>query len=726
MCLSQMYRIRHLRLMDVAVYDEDEELLTQAAPVLTSFELNGTHLPSTPIFSGINPHLQHLRIHTTPFAIPSPLITPIMTTLRMVRCCEPLHGDHLINLLSALPNLTELALVLCFTASDDVISPPRCLSLPTLQVLSLTEGRYEIVFGLLRCLDISQTATSVIWPGEFGYLGDLTDADLNNFWTNFNLFLHEAQIPIRRLEFDKHSTGCDVTISSSLSQHRYTLEFPRQNLDDHTRARFISTIPLIDLETLITNDLPEGTLDYITALTKLRTITVTRHAAWTFIKAFSPESKHAPEAMPFPAVKALTLCHAWVEDDDIIGWSLLEDILDIRRKAGLSLDRLVFVECFDFKIFTHAQEYNGSVFSQEADFDTRFVVSWVCRHWRDTALADSTLWTVISKVDVHADLVQELLNRSQNSSLSVDLQEPLVYTSKLCLSQLSRIRHLRLATLPNSSEVEDRLVRPAPLITSLELVNIYLPSAPLFSEVHPHLRHVILEDVPFLTPSPSISLIISTLRIVNPSEFIEVEYLVGLLPYFRSLTELALVLCFDHSSAIVPPLQRIALPTLQVLSVTDREYMTIFGFLTCLDVPQAAITVIWPGALGEWMTHFEMNQFLTGIHLYSHESKSPLLIRHLKLDRDAGDCTIDISSSPSHHRHSFSFPKQDLDGRFTHKFLTWAIPLDNIETLVINDLPEDTLNSIIGSTTLNSLTVSGEEASWKCILALDFEPVHAT
>ncbi|TFK59942.1 hypothetical protein BDN72DRAFT_748754, partial [Pluteus cervinus] len=44
------------------------------------------------------------------------------------------------------------------------------------------------------------------------------------------------------------------------------------------------------------------------------------------------------------------------------------------------------------KIFHHSQEDDSSPFSDDVDIRTRFFISWVCRHWRETALITPSLW----------------------------------------------------------------------------------------------------------------------------------------------------------------------------------------------------------------------------------------------------------------------------------------------------------------------------------------------
>ncbi|TFK60881.1 hypothetical protein BDN72DRAFT_778848, partial [Pluteus cervinus] len=101
------------------------------------------------------------------------------------------------------------------------------------------------------------------------------------------------------------------------------------------------------------------------------------------------------------------------------------------------------------RIFRNCPKDSTFPFSDEnLDVNTRFFVSWVCRHWRSTALATPSLWTVISKksreVPIPHDFVQELLVRSRGLNIAISLFDPSPDMLKTCLSELPRMQHLRL------------------------------------------------------------------------------------------------------------------------------------------------------------------------------------------------------------------------------------------------------------------------------------------
>ncbi|TFK71935.1 hypothetical protein BDN72DRAFT_836855 [Pluteus cervinus] len=256
--------------------------------------------------------------------------------------------------------------------------------------------------------------------------------------------------------------------------------------------------------------------------------------------------------------------------------------------------------------------------------------------------------------------------------LSLCLHKPSQDMVETCVSHIPRVRNLRLSKLPNCTEVEKLLDQPAPLLETLKLFNFRLSSTPTFSGVYPHLQRLML------------------LLVLNQ--------------------------CFGDEE-IVPSTPRIRLPTLQVLYLTERETHTVFNVLKSLDIPQAAITVAWPGDFGREMTDANMETFWFEIDLFLRHLRIPLPIRHLDINRNHPHYSVDISSSPSHHRYSFQFLGQELDHRATFRWVNSVIPLDDIETLVINDLPDATLESISGLTNLKTITVSGI-AAWTLIAVL--------
>ncbi|TFK71933.1 hypothetical protein BDN72DRAFT_895186 [Pluteus cervinus] len=372
------------------------------------------------------------------------------------------------------------------------------------------------------------------------------------------------------------------------------------------------------------------------------------------------------------------------------------------------------------KIFTHTQEYNSPTFYGKVDLHARWIVSWVCRHWRDIALTSPSLWTIIcsqrTKTRISLDLFQELLIRSRNMPLFVGLHNPPLDTLKMCLSHMPRIQHLRLAStlLP---EVADLLDQPAPLLTSLELRIVALRSATNFQGVYPRLKRLIIETTPFVALSALITPVLTTLRIINPVLQMGVNDLIGQLPSLQRLTELVLGQCFRDDEDVASLPRRIRLPNLQDLALSEVSYNLMFDFITCLDVPQADVSVSWPEDVEE-VTDTDRDDFWTGLNLLVREAEIPLPIRHLKLRRKEPDFTADISSSPSQHRYSFQIPNPHLASTF---LFYSTIPLENLETLDTNNLPVGILRDLAALTKLKSVTVK-EEAAWTFIEMFSFKP----
>ncbi|TFK61403.1 hypothetical protein BDN72DRAFT_904138 [Pluteus cervinus] len=371
------------------------------------------------------------------------------------------------------------------------------------------------------------------------------------------------------------------------------------------------------------------------------------------------------------------------------------------------------------KVLIHTQEWDDSTFCDDRDLHTRFSVSWVCRHWRDVALTTPSLWAVISakkETILRSDFVEELLTRSCNAGLAVNLYKPSSDVLESCLAHMPRVQHFRLK-YPYEERVVELVLEPAPIIVSLELINVALASTPIFSKVHPRLRHLVIEKVPF-TISPSITPNLTTLRIVGPSWPIRVENLVNILPSLPHLTDVTLIQCLISAEDVVPPSPRPLLPSLQVLSVLDEGYNAVFDLLMCLDIPQAEVTVAWPAEYAGEITHSHLDDFWISIGGFLRGAQI-FPVRHLRLDKDDADSTADISSSPLEHRYSFQFPQQKLDSYVTtYMWLNSDIPLDNLETLVTNDLPKGTLESLARLTKLRSIKIYTDEAVWTLLRGL--------
>lgn len=370
------------------------------------------------------------------------------------------------------------------------------------------------------------------------------------------------------------------------------------------------------------------------------------------------------------------------------------------------------------EIFLHIHSQRDRP-AKRTDLRSRFRVSWVCRHWRDIALTTPSLWTTISKVNktavLRSDCVRELLIRSRGMGLTVNLCEPSHDALEIFLAHMSRVEHFRLKY--NRLQCGIQLIRPAPVLVSLELINIVLPSSLIFED-YPYLRHLSMDNVPFTKFHFPCHLIqsLTTLRIIESGP-VQVGELVNILPSLPHLLHLELVRSLSLEN-IRPPLQHLPLPSLRAICFVDEVDEIVHDFLRCFDIPQVAVTIAWSAKLGYEMTEPHMDYLRASINSFLQEAEIP--IRHLGIRRDDPDYTIDISSSPSQHRYSFDFSHQlNCD---TTKWLHLLIPSHIIETLDINDLPRDALKIIMDAPDLKRVITSGVDATQTLIEALGQVP----
>ncbi|TFK61754.1 hypothetical protein BDN72DRAFT_849411, partial [Pluteus cervinus] len=211
------------------------------------------------------------------------------------------------------------------------------------------------------------------------------------------------------------------------------------------------------------------------------------------------------------------------------------------------------------KMFRHCYEPSEFPFSEDLDVNTRFFISWVCRHWRDTALATPNLWTIISKksseVRLHVDFVQELLIRSRGLNLALNLYKPSRAVLGACLSEISHTQHLQLLSTRSSTELNALLSQPASALVSLDLSDYSNLELSLSSAHYPNLLQLTVSRSPLSAISPLMAPTLTSLELVKIYN-LGVNYLVTVLPSIPNLTELVLVECF-RNEIVAPPPQRL-------------------------------------------------------------------------------------------------------------------------------------------------------------------------
>lgn len=298
------------------------------------------------------------------------------------------------------------------------------------------------------------------------------------------------------------------------------------------------------------------------------------------------------------------------------------------------------------KMFRHCYEPRNFPFSEYLDINTQFFISWVCRHWRDTALATPNLWTIISKksrkVRLPLDFVQELLMWSRGLNLALNLYKPSQAMLRSCLSEISKTQHLQLLSASSGTDLNALLSQPAPALISFDLLDYSNSKLSPFSGNHPNLFQLTISGSSLTPISPLMAPTLTSLQLIKNSD-LQVNNLIVLLASIPNLTELVLVESL-RNEIVVTPSQQLDHSSLQILSVTDSMTDMIFDFLGCLNIPQAIITVIWP-------QNEEVNESVfenLSMTLNLHRRRVPFQIYYLSiLERPyVLEFSLDISETP--------------------------------------------------------------------------------
>ncbi|TFK73678.1 hypothetical protein BDN72DRAFT_834552 [Pluteus cervinus] len=369
-------------------------------------------------------------------------------------------------------------------------------------------------------------------------------------------------------------------------------------------------------------------------------------------------------------------------------------------------------------IFAYCQDDADPSVIDKMDTKTRFSVSWVCRSWRETALATPALWSIITAKNArHLSLMKLLIDRSRTSNLVVSVATSEREILASCLSVLPRILHFRWDTLAPLSmwtyeEPPELFSQAAPLLSSLELVNFrFLEDKDLFSATYPQLRSVTLQSCRMASLPQLMTPTLTCLR------FIEVDYrdftphLLNILPSLETLEELVIEDCFVRSDPRGP----VNLPCLRLLHLLGSECRSMFNFLKCLDVSQARIRVNleWDEDDEDLEDRFQQD-FLPAFENYLLEKDFP--VRNLKINYlDEGESnlplslgyTVDISTDLLSNRYTIEFEPPDIEPADKITALVCSvIPTDNLENFASSLLPPDVLSWSGTLATLKTITLN--------------------
>ncbi|KAI0264872.1 hypothetical protein BC834DRAFT_237067 [Gloeopeniophorella convolvens] len=117
--------------------------------------------------------------------------------------------------------------------------------------------------------------------------------------------------------------------------------------------------------------------------------------------------------------------------------------------------------------------------SRDYDKDARLplsvAVTHVCRHWREVALSDSSLWSALrnSAPRCSQKWLTEMLIRSKNAPLDIEVYEPHTNFLHSLTHHSSRISRLCLSSLEGSPGVQSLLETEAPVLEDLRMETAY-------------------------------------------------------------------------------------------------------------------------------------------------------------------------------------------------------------------------------------------------------------
>ncbi|TFK63589.1 hypothetical protein BDN72DRAFT_963806 [Pluteus cervinus] len=305
------------------------------------------------------------------------------------------------------------------------------------------------------------------------------------------------------------------------------------------------------------------------------------------------------------------------------------------------------------RVFTHVQGWYTRTKGRNHG-DRIFIITWVCRQWRHTALASPQLWAIIADITQESPMninqIEAFIQRSQNLPLSIILSSPSEKVLTTSLSQMSRIQGLGLtnAVMDDSDlKVLKTLSQPAPQLVALTFKEISFSSINLFSGIHPKLDSIRFTACELAFTSPEgrslvLSSTLTCLHIIDHFPLIQVASFSKVLVALPRLQELLLDNSLDdHPFPHAPP--QVTLPNLQTLKFID-EYPSALGFLAWLKVPSASVFVSLEGNT-DWSNF--------SFHFRQYQHQMSLTIRGVSITQESPTtATVSITGMHLYHRLS--------------------------------------------------------------------------
>ncbi|TFK60347.1 hypothetical protein BDN72DRAFT_850586 [Pluteus cervinus] len=283
-------------------------------------------------------------------------------------------------------------------------------------------------------------------------------------------------------------------------------------------------------------------------------------------------------------------------DDQILALKQQIQKLQVARNAYLPISSLPNEVLSNIFLICRRKPY-----SDRPDIRVLLTLTWVCHHWRDVALSDSSLWTYIGGENFL--WAAECLSRSKEAPLEVIFDGPCTSDVRtLLLFQLHRFKRLEVdygsdQNVPGAIDAfSNALKHPAPMLESLSLHHISI-STILSSGVSPSLHTLSLYGG-FITWAPNILPLsgLKNLSIQSPELQIFAISFVQLLPSsLPRLETLRLdgIFCSSPASTSSHHLsKRVYFPNLRKVRIGGgevapvSEFFELFGFspFTMVDV----------------------------------------------------------------------------------------------------------------------------------------------
>ncbi|TFK64326.1 hypothetical protein BDN72DRAFT_881556 [Pluteus cervinus] len=369
--------------------------------------------------------------------------------------------------------------------------------------------------------------------------------------------------------------------------------------------------------------------------------------------------------------------------------------------------RKVFMHCCELNEsgkYTNLREnmYEWEPEDTDIPLDTRVVVSWVSRRWRNLALTHGPLWSLIlSNGDTfNWDYARACMDRCK--SLQIDARCPSTDLLKFCVSNISKISLLKLV-----GEFEGFVLpKYAPLLETLSL-GCYTPTSILrriTSRRCPRLRFLELDssDLVDWKVFPRLALTITKICIKYPDPKITAQ---GFTDLLESLTVLTDCEIWHTLKKVVDgrlPSRCVSLPLLQKFAMGEALAPSI-QVLRYISAPTASFDVCVPVKRDQEIK--DLFRTLRGSQGHVWNS-----IRHL---RDGTMLDISISTSSSSPAHTFSVLEWEPAIFWPTSFAYEYLDLKNLESLWTNSATINILAQLSTPSQLHTITLNG----WKPLRA---------